>query len=243
MDATSILREILGQNATDSGRIREMQRGGQGQADMGKTLEDLLGVRDDDELDHRTPQRRRAPVEDVRPSPRRRESVPAETTRRTPSRGGGGLLEDLLGGILGGKKQAPRPEPKVAPPQRREEDVQRQQQQAVFLIQAMCNAAKVDGSVDRQEQDAILGRLGKVTEDELNFVRRELSSPIDVNAFCHSVPDELAEQVYGFSVMAIKLDTLKEAAYLGRLAGGLGLDERRCEAIHSKMGAPSLYAS
>ena len=105
----------------------------------------------------------------------------------------------------------------------------------------MCNAAKVDGAVDRQEQDAILGRLGNVTKEELDFVRKELNSPLDVTQFCRSVPDDLSEQVYAFSVMAIQLDTLKEAAYLGRLAQGLSMDEGTCNSLHAKVGAPSLY--
>jgi uncharacterized membrane protein YebE (DUF533 family) len=106
----------------------------------------------------------------------------------------------------------------------------------------MCHAAKVDGAVDRQEQEAILGRLGDVTEEGLDFVRKELDSPLDVDQFCRSVPVDLVEQVYAFSIMAIQLDTLKEAAYLGRLAQGLGVDERTCNALHSKVGAPSLYS-
>ena len=106
----------------------------------------------------------------------------------------------------------------------------------------MCHAAKVDGSVNRQEQDAILGRLGDVTEEELGFVRKELDAPLDVTQFCRSVPDDLAESVYAFSMMAIQLDTLKGAAYLGRLAQGLHLDGRTCEALHSKVGAPILFA-
>ena len=114
--------------------------------------------------------------------------------------------------------------------------------QAVFLIRAMCNAAKVDGDIDRNEQDAILGRLGEVTQEELDFVRKELASPLDMKLFCRSVPEELAEQVYGFSVMAIQLDTLREAAYLGGLAIGLDLDPSVCNQLHQKVGAPSLFS-
>jgi uncharacterized membrane protein YebE (DUF533 family) len=43
--------------------------------------------------------------------------------------------------------------------------------------------------------------------------------------------------------MAIKLDTLNEAAYLGRLAAGLELDTKTCNQVHKKVGAPCLYAS
>ena len=110
------------------------------------------------------------------------------------------------------------------------------------LIRAMCNAAKVDGDIDRTEQDAILGRLGDVSRDEIDFVRRELGSPLDIDGFCDSVPDELAQHAYAFSVMAIKIDTISEAAYLGRLGAGLELDTGVCNDIHEQVGAPCIYA-
>ncbi len=237
MDATSILREILGGNATNSGRIRDIQRDQGGRSRIAEPLEDLLGVHNDDDVrpqsGSRSPQRERevAPTQ----GPRQRQSVPKWRS--------GGLPEDLLGGLIGKGKRSSQPAPE--PPRQRQRErrpSQEQQEQAVFLIRAMCHAAKVDGSVDRQEQDAILGRLDEVTEEELNFVRKEFNSPLDVTQFCRSVPDDLAEQVYAFSVMAIKLDTLKEAAYLGRLAQGLQVDERTCNRLHAKVGAPSLYA-
>ncbi len=146
----------------------------------------------------------------------RRLPVPQEC-QRVPKRRSGGLLEDLLGGVLGRGKRSAQPAPAPEPPRQSPRDrqpSQEQQEQAVFLIRAMCHAAKVDGSVDRQEQDAILGRLGDVTEEELDFVRKELEAPLDVTQFCRSVSDDLAESVYAFSIMAIELDTLKEAAYL-----------------------------
>ena len=107
----------------------------------------------------------------------------------------------------------------------------------------MCNAAKVDGEIDRNEQDAILGRLGdNIGQAELDFVRRELNSPLNLDDYCDSVPQHLAPQVYAFSLLAIKLDTLTEAAYLGRLAAGLELDNKTCNEIHKQIGAPCLYA-
>ncbi len=245
MDASSILRELLGKNATNSRRVREL-REGDGKR-MGRALEDLLGVRDDDEpsVSSRQPRRAPAPRQEPRERPKQQ---PAPSSR--PS---GGLLDDLLGGIFGGeRRQQPQATPKREErqerqrpelvPRRRPRPSSGRQQQAVFLIRAMCNAAKVDGDIDRAEQDAILDRLGNdVTEEELDFVRQELRTPLQVKQFCRSVPEELAEQVYGFSVMAMKVDTLKEAAYLGRLAQGLDLDPRVCDRLHDKVGAPHLF--
>ena len=58
-------------------------------------------------------------------------------------------------------------------------------------------------------------------DDEDNFVIAQANAPLDIDEFCDSVPDELGQRVYAFSVMTIKLDTLHEAAYLGRLGAGL----------------------
>lgn len=140
--------------------------------------------------------------------------------------GGGGL--GLLGGLLGGGDE---PEPEVSAPQR-----QAVNDQATILIRAMCNAAKADGQVDQQEQQNILERLGDVDEQEANFVRQELSSPLDVAGFARSVPQEMGPQVYALSVMTVKVDTRQEVQYLTQLAQGLGLDQRTLDAIHQQVG-------
>ena len=142
---------------------------------------------------------------------------------------GGSSPMDLLGGLLGGGKSEP--EPQVAAPQR-----QAANDQAAILIRAMCNAAKSDGQIDKQEQENILGRLGDLDQQEVAFVRQELSSPLDVNGFARSVPREMAPQVYALSVMTVKVDTRQEVKYLTQLAQGLGLDQRTLDAIHQQVG-------
>lgn len=144
--------------------------------------------------------------------------------------GGGGGAMDLLGGLLGGGG-APEPEPEVAPPQR-----QAANDQATILIRAMCNAAKSDGSVDQQEQQNIIGRLGELDQNEVAFLKQELSSPLDTQSFARSVPAELAPQVYALSVMTVKVDTREEVQYLTQLAQGLGLDQQTLDAIHQQAG-------
>jgi len=181
--------------------------------------------------------------------------APRRTPRQTPN-DVGGMLEDMLGvGREKGRASTPRhaepqrqPEPRrdTSPPifetRRRPRRQEPEVDKATTLIRAMCNASKVDGDIDREEQDAIIGRLGDVTQDEIDFVRRELKSPLDIDAFCDSVPDELAQQAYAFSVMAIKIDTISEAAYLGRLGATLELDTDLCNDIHEQVGAPCIYA-
>lgn len=142
--------------------------------------------------------------------------------------GGGGAM-DLLGGLLGGG--ANEPEPQVSAPQR-----QAANDQATLLIRAMCNAAKADGSVDQAEQQAIIGRLGELDQQEVEFLKQELASPLDASGFARSVPQELGPQVYALSVMTVKVDTQQEVQYLTQLAQGLGLNQQTLDAIHKEAG-------
>lgn len=146
--------------------------------------------------------------------------------------GGGGGAMDLLGGLLGGgAAAAPEPEPEVSVPQR-----QAVNDQATILIRAMCNAAKSDGQVDQAEQQAIIGRLGELDQQEVDFLQQEMAAPLDVSSFARSVPREMAPQVYALSVMTVKVDTREEVQYLTQLAQGLGLDQPTLDAIHKQAG-------
>ena len=64
----------------------------------------------------------------------------------------------------------------------------------------------------------------------------------DVNAFIHSVPRGIEEDVYALSLMAIKLDNQTEAQYLDALAKGLRITEQQSNAIHDRLGAQRLYS-
>jgi len=153
--------------------------------------------------------------------------------------GGGGGAAGALGSLLGGAQQQ----------QQQQEDpfagMQQQEvtDQATVLIRAMCNAAKSDGQVDNQEQEKILGRLGdNVGQQEIAFLKNELSQPLDLNGFLQDCPQQMAPQVYAMSVMAINVDTQEEAQYLGQLAQGLGLDGQVCNEIHEQLGAPQIFS-
>ena len=170
---------------------------------------------------------------------------------------GGGSLGDLLGGLLGGEQPGGQksgsgtsggngsellasilgasPGPQNEPPPEAHNE-------AEILIEAMCNAVKVDGRVDDQEKEEIIGRLGgDVDENEAAFVREKLSSPLDLDAFLAKIPDDMAHQVYAFSLMAVRLDSNEEAQYFARLASGLGLDAETANEIHAQMSEPEIF--
>ena len=161
---------------------------------------------------------------------------------KTDSGGGlGGILDSLgggskssggLGDIFNNALQGNEPE-KVDDEQEKEAEI---------LLRAMLNAAKSDGEIDAEEQRKITEHLEDVSEEEANFVREELNAPLDVKAFINSVPRGLEEKVYFMSLLAIDLDSEKEAKYLNQLSQGLSISHDVCNQIHEKLGAPVLYS-
>lgn len=140
----------------------------------------------------------------------------------------GGSLGDLLNSALQGKS-IPEPAPV-------------QEDQARILIQAMVNAAKSDGEIDSEEQQKIVANLGdEVSDEERQFVMREMRAPLDTEAFIRSIPQGSEMQVYMMSLLGINLDTREEAVYLDALRKGFGMSEQQCNAIHEKLGVPTIY--
>lgn len=147
--------------------------------------------------------------------------------------GGAGDMGALLGSALGqqtpGVQQAPQP-------------TAQQTDQAALLIRAMVNAAKCDGTVDEQEQQKIVGKLGDIGPEEAAFIRAEMQAPLDVDGFIRSVPRGLEQQVYVLSLMTVNLDSKPEADYLDQLAKGFNISEQASNQIHDQLGVPQLYS-
>jgi uncharacterized membrane protein YebE (DUF533 family) len=177
------------------------------------------------------------------------------------SQSGGGNLTDLLGGLLtggggnaglgsligaamsqfGGQSDAQPAHFKSSESLPQGMNYQQASDQATLLIRAMTNAAKADGEVDREEQKRILGKLGEVTQDEIDFVRNELSQPLDLKGFVSSIPAGMEQQIYAMSLMAIDLDTMAEARYLHNLAQATQITPEISNLIHQQLGAQPLY--
>jgi len=183
---------------------------------------------------------------------------------------GGGSLSDLLGGVLGGKPQgasgnagadlsdligsalnqfgqaeqaAQRGEPAPSFESHSHGMVHSEAcDQATVMVRAMVNAAKADGRVDKDEQQKILGKLGSVSQDEIDFINNELAQPLDTQGFARSVPKGLENQAYAMSLMAIDLDSQAEAKYLHELGQSMGIQPQTANQIHQQLGAPALYS-
>jgi len=116
-----------------------------------------------------------------------------------------------------------------------------QEEQAKILLKAMINAAKSDGHIDKEEQSKIVEHIGEVTPEELEFVKKEMSSPLDLEGVISEAKGIEAE-VYLSSLMTINLDSKEEAIYLDKLAKGLNISEASADAFHEKLGVPKLYS-
>lgn len=174
-------------------------------------------------------------------------------TQRAP---GGGGLGDLLGKALkelgqsgsrsggstggaGGGPFAGGQNPFETPGQAQPVD---QNAHSEVYLRAMIQAGLSDGRIDKQEQQAIINKVGNIGQAEKSFIQAEMSKGCDVNAFIHTVPRGIEEEVYGVSLMAIQLDNQKEAAYLDALAKGLRITPEQSNAIHDRLGAQRLYS-
>ena len=156
-------------------------------------------------------------------------------------------LEDLLGVSndhhqhTRGSRSAPAASSPPPAPQWSQPEKEQLDEQAKVLIRAMVSAAKSDGQITKDEQDAIVKQLDHVSEEEIKFLREEFAKPVNVRDLAWAIPQGMEEQAYQISLIAIDLDQQKEADYLSDLAHGLRLPPGRCNEIHERLGAPIIF--
>ena len=122
---------------------------------------------------------------------------------------------------------------------------------AVLLIQAMVAAANADGAIDAEERAQIVNQLEALalSDEDRQFIMQELLAPKDAQTIADGASSqELAQQVYLVSLMAIEVDTDAERRYLQALAEALDLSQEQVARIHDQLGvqpvngAPSIGA-
>ena len=110
------------------------------------------------------------------------------------------------------------------------------EENAKLMIRAMLQAAKADGEIDADEQAKIMEHLADAGPEEKAFVEEELAKPVDPMALAADTSEQMKAQVYATSLMAVKVDTMKEAEYMNTLAAALGLSEETKAQVHQAMG-------
>lgn len=121
----------------------------------------------------------------------------------------------------------PAPMPASAPPPTAEAS-SAAQDLALRLIQVMIAAAHADGTLDEEEEKAILTRLKTVglTSEERLFLLDELHQPKSIDELTAGISDPtIAKTLYMVAVTAIAIDSPGERAWLDRLAAALPLSK------------------
>ena len=104
----------------------------------------------------------------------------------------------------------------------------------------MVTAAKSDGTVDEEEQQAILNHSEalQLTPEEQSLLFEEMGKPFDMEPVVKAATTpEIATEVYAVSVVAIGTPSTAERAYLKMLAKRLQLPDDVVASLHRTLGA------
>ncbi len=102
------------------------------------------------------------------------------------------------------------------------------EQLAVRMIQVMVAAAHADGTMDQEEEKAVLDKLrgAGLNQEEKMFLLDELHRPQSIEALTAGISDpSVAKTMYMLAVAGIAIDTEAERIWLDRLAQKLGLSK------------------
>jgi uncharacterized membrane protein YebE (DUF533 family) len=120
------------------------------------------------------------------------------------------------------------------------EQKQSLEREAGLIFQAMINAAKADGQIDKDEIDRIIGRLGEmgIGGEAQAFVIAEMQKAMNTDALVQAAAGRpgLGAQLYAASLLAIEVDTPAERAYLDDLGQRLGLNPGTISALEETIG-------
>jgi len=113
---------------------------------------------------------------------------------------------------------------------------------ARLLISAMVTAAKADGIVDEEEQQAMLRHAEalKLTPEEQGLLFAEMGKPFDMEPVVKGADTpEIATEVYAASLVAVGTPSAAESAYLKMLAVRLKLPQDVVTSLHTTLGVPA----
>jgi uncharacterized membrane protein YebE (DUF533 family) len=114
------------------------------------------------------------------------------------------------------------------------------EREAGLIFQAMINAAKADGQIDKSEVSRIVGKLGEmgIDSDAKEFVMAEMQKPMATDALVDAAVGRpgLGAQLYAASLLAIEVDTPAEKAYLKDFGRRLGLKPDVTAALEQAIG-------
>ena len=98
---------------------------------------------------------------------------------------------------------------------------------SLLLVKAMIAAARSDGNIDSEEQQAIMARISELNLDdgEKAYLFEQFAMPLDINALAAAADtEEHAAEIYAASALMLTRPSLSERQYLDQLANALRLD-------------------
>ena len=101
-----------------------------------------------------------------------------------------------------------------------------EQEIARRLIQAMVGAAHADGTLDGEEEKAILDRLreAELAQEEKMFLLEELHHPRSIAELTRGIEDvRLGQAMYAVAASAVVIDTESERQWFDELGNALGI--------------------
>ncbi len=99
---------------------------------------------------------------------------------------------------------------------------------AMTMIQVMIAAAHADGTMDEEEEKAVLDKLkdGDLDQEEKIFLLNEMHNPKSIPELTKNITDPaVAKAVYMLAVSTINLDTPEERNWLDELAQNIGISK------------------
>ncbi len=109
-----------------------------------------------------------------------------------------------------------------------------------LVLRAMINAAKADGTIDREEVERLMGKAREAGADgeAVEFLQGQMGKPMETEALVAAArgKPELATQLYAASLLAIDVDTPAEKEYLDSLAKALGLEPPVTDSLRQAVG-------
>jgi uncharacterized membrane protein YebE (DUF533 family) len=156
---------------------------------------------------------------------------------------GGGVLA-VLGALayqaLKGTQQETQEEPLTLREPTTPAEQEELENQAQLMLRAMINAAKADGQIDQGEVQRIMGKLQEsgAAKPALDFVKTEMTKPMETEVIVAAAKGnpQLGAELYGASLLAIKVDTPAEQTYMQNLSAGLGLPPQAVTNLEKSMG-------
>jgi len=100
---------------------------------------------------------------------------------------------------------------------------------SLLLVKAMIAAARSDGNIDNEEQQAIMTRISELNLDDAEkaYLFEQFAMPLDVNALAAAADtEEHAAEIYAASALMLTRPSFRERQYLDELTNALRLDTR-----------------